>query len=134
MMLVSWILALGAVCLAGLSLWWGRAGRLSPGHTTAWLLLGVGLFLAVLLIRILPGVFGREAAWVALLLAVVGVTAFALAHAVALTRLDERVRSLAQEVALLREAGGKAAREEPRPAPVAPPSGPSRPAASDGGA
>jgi hypothetical protein len=81
-----------------------RAGRLSTGHGAAWAVSGVVLAAGGLGLGLL-GPRGRAGGAAALLLAVVVLLIVALAHAVALTRLSERVKLLAQEVALLRRTG-----------------------------
>jgi len=121
-MLLGWVLAAGALCLAGVAFCWGRAGRLSLGHATAWLLIAVCLLLAAVIAWVRPALAGAgSSAFVALLVVTAGLVIVALAHAAALTRLDERVRRLAQEVALLRAessvgqagSGGASARSSP---------------------
>jgi len=107
-MLLGWILAAGAAGLAAVAFFWGRAGRLSLGHTTAWLLLAACLLFAGVAAGVRPEIARGPSALLALLVAVAAMIVVALAHAAALTRLDERVRRLAQEVALLRAQGGSA--------------------------
>ncbi len=108
-MLAFWLLVAGGAALAALGFAWGRSGRLSMGHATVWLLLG--LLLAG--VGLLAALTARDhephpAAWFALSLLVLAFAATGIAHAAALTRLDQRVRGLAQEVALLNEARGRA--------------------------
>jgi hypothetical protein len=80
-----------------------RAGRLSLGHGAAWTLAGAALLIAGILLGLFCGARapfttgGAIVAGLALALAL----GFGLAHAVALSRLNERVKRLAQEVALL---------------------------------
>jgi hypothetical protein len=93
---------LGVALVAALQ---ARAGRLSVGHGTAWAMAGIALLAA----GVLLGLFWRRHAGltaggaVALGLALAVALAFGLAHAITLSRLNERVKSLAQEIALLHE-------------------------------
>lgn len=97
--LVGGALALFAGCLA-------RSGRLSMGHGVTWLLVGVLLLLLGFFGAALAGVLGVPAAssylsfLVIVLLVVLG--GLCLYHAAVLSRLQERLKILAQEVALLR--------------------------------
>jgi hypothetical protein len=89
--------ALAAVGLA-------RGSRLSLGHGVAWFLIGLLLLAGGIGLYLASG--ARGTAWLAAAvtgLAIALLLVVGLAHATALTRLDERVRRLAQEVALLRE-------------------------------
>ena len=92
-------LALFAGCLA-------RSGRVSMGHGVTWLLVGVLLLLLGFFGAELAGVLGVPAAssylsfLVIVLLVVLG--GLCLYHAAVLSRVQERLKILAQEVALLR--------------------------------
>jgi hypothetical protein len=90
-----------ALAAAGLA----RGSRLSIGHGVTWFLIGLLLLVGGVGLRVAKGAGG--AAWLVaavpgLLIALLLIVG--LAHATAITRLDERVKRLAQEVALLREA------------------------------
>lgn len=107
-MLLFWGIAAVGFAIALVAVLAARAGRLSVGHGTAWALAGVALLIA----GILLGWLGRAPArWtsggaVGLTLALALGGAFGVAHAISLSRLNERVKRLAQEVALLRAAAG----------------------------
>ena len=106
-MLLLWGFAAVGLVIALVALLSARAGRLSTGHGTAWALAGVVLLVAGALL----GWLGRARAGfttggsIALTLALALGCAFGVAHAISLSRLNERVKRLAQEVALLRAAG-----------------------------
>jgi hypothetical protein len=100
MLLACLMGGLGLV-LAVLAVAQTRSGRLSIGHGTALALGGIALTAAGLLL----GLLAPRSALVVLAGALALALGLAMAHAVALTRLQERVRLLAQEIALLRGAG-----------------------------
>jgi hypothetical protein len=104
MMLFAWGIAAVGLGIALAATLLARAGRLSIGHGTAWTLsgialLGVGLLLGRLWQTRAPFTAGAA---IALGLALALALAFGLAHAVTLSRLNERVKRLAQEIALQR--------------------------------
>jgi hypothetical protein len=106
-MLLLWGIAAVGFVIALVALLSARAGRLSVGHGTAWALAGVALLIAGALL----GWVGRAGAGfttggaIALTLALGLGGAFGVAHAISISRLNERVKRLAQEVALLRAGG-----------------------------
>jgi hypothetical protein len=90
-----------ALAAAGLA----RGSRLSIGHGVTWFLIGLLLLVGGVGLRLAEGTGGGTwlvAAVPGLLIALLLIVG--LAHATAITRLDERVKRLGQEVALLREA------------------------------
>jgi hypothetical protein len=107
-MLLLWGIAAVGFSIALVAVLSARAGRLSVGHGTAWALAGVALLIAGVglgrLGRAHAGFTAGGAIGLTLALALGG--AFGVVHAIALSRLNERVKRLAQEVALLRVAAG----------------------------
>jgi hypothetical protein len=125
-MLAILFLGAGALCIACA---WGlaRAGRLSTGHGAAWTGIGIVLLLAAVGSRLAGGTdSGRPAVVTLVFVPLLLLLLVGLVHATALSRLEERVRRLAQEIALLRASGpdpagairaeGSAA-QPPRPGP-----------------
>lgn len=89
---------------------WGltRAERLTPGHGVVWILIGALLCLEGLLLRRGGGpAAAGSAATLALGLPLAFLLVLALAQTCTLTRLEARVRQLAQEIALLRAERGE---------------------------
>jgi len=105
-MLVAWALGVMGLVFAVLAVAHARAGRLSVGHGAAWWVAGTGLLLGGLLLGLLWRQRVPLSAGACVMLALVGglALAFAFSHTIALSRLSERVKLLAQEVALLRSA------------------------------
>jgi hypothetical protein len=90
-----------ALAAAGLA----RSNRLSTGHGVAWFLIGLLLLAGGIGLRLWSASRAAAPLTVAVTgLAIALLLIVGLAHASALTRLDERVKRLAQEVALLRDA------------------------------
>jgi hypothetical protein len=101
-MLAMLFLGAGVLCVASA---WGlaRAGRLSTGHGAAWTGIGSVLLLAGVGLRLAgPLNPGRPGVAVLVFVPIVLLLLTGLAHATSLSRLEERVRRLAQEIALLR--------------------------------
>jgi hypothetical protein len=105
-MLVTGALGVMGLVFVVLAIAQARAGRLSVGHGAAWWIAGIGLFLGGLLLGLLWRQRAPLSSGAGVMLGLVGVLAlaFAFSHAVALSRLSERVKFLSQEVALLRSA------------------------------
>jgi len=124
-MLFLWGIAAVGFVIALVAMLSARAGRLSVGHGTAWALAGLALLVA----GVLLGWIARATATfttgsaVALTVALALGCTFGVAHAISLTRLNERVKRLAQEVALLRAAAGSAGVEGGAPKDAARPTG-----------
>jgi hypothetical protein len=98
--MLALLLMLAGVLAAAVAWRQARAGRLSSGHGATW----VGIALVIVAAGILRAVAGESGSergllWMLtlLLLLLYGV---GLAHAVAVSRLDERLKRLAQEIAL----------------------------------
>ncbi|MCK4413918.1 MAG: DUF2304 family protein [Candidatus Eisenbacteria sp.] len=106
------MLVLVGVAMIVLAAAQGRAGRLSMGHAAAWFWVGLGALLLALVATLLEPV-DAVLAYAGLLWAVGASIGFGMAHARAQTRLDERVKSLAQEIALLK--GGAEQARGPSP-------------------
>jgi len=116
----AWLLIATGFALALLACRQASRGRLSSGHGVVWFAVGVLLFLAGVLLA--SGLLGdgdagggaRAGDPAGPVRALIGVLtgacvllfALGFAHAAALARIDERVKRLAQEVALLNAAQG----------------------------
>ncbi|MFH1143343.1 MAG: DUF2304 family protein [Candidatus Eisenbacteria bacterium] len=101
-MLLCWILAAAAMVLVVVSFAGGRRGRLSLGHATAWMLIALSVLAASVAGLVVPALLRATVpAFFALLVAVMALAAAGVSHSAALTRLDGRMREMAQAMALL---------------------------------
>lgn len=103
-MTLAVVLGLSGLACALAAVGLARGSRLSTGHGVAWFLVGLLLLAGGVGLRLSAGAGGS--AWLGAAvsgLAIALLLVMGLAHATAITRLDERVKRLAQEVALLRE-------------------------------
>ncbi len=104
-MLIAGLIALGGAVIALLAWVQARAGRLSTGHGVAWFVAGIAMLVAAAAWSLLvPSAAPRSAATLLLLGVVSILAAFVFSHAVILSRVQERLKILAQDVALLRAA------------------------------